>query len=80
MLSVDFGSLFRFLDALDSQVRGRESHKPPPEVEDRLLRLIRGEPLTEDERQAIFENLKQQPGWTAWLAEQVKAGRNNSPE
>lgn len=78
MLNPDFGSLFRFLDALDSEVAGRESSRPPPEMESQLLRMIQGEPLTEEDRRAVFEALKKQPGWTAWLADQVKAARGHA--
>lgn len=76
MLNPDLGALFRFLDALDSQVIGRESGKPPVEIESQLHRLIKGESLTEEERRVIFEALKKQPEWTAWLADQVKAARH----
>jgi hypothetical protein len=75
MLSANFGSLFRFLDALDTQVVGRQSNRPPPELEARLLLMIQGVKISEEERAGIFDILKKQPGWTAWLAEQVKAAR-----
>jgi hypothetical protein len=78
MLNPDLGSLFRFLDALDSQVAGRESSRPPAEMESQLLRMIRGETLAEEDRRVVFEALKKHPGWTEWLANQVKAARGQA--
>jgi hypothetical protein len=78
MLNPDLGSLFRFLDALDSQVAGRESIRPPAEMESQLLRMISGETLPDEDRRAVFEALKKHPGWTEWLANQVKAARGRA--
>jgi hypothetical protein len=75
MLSPDFGSLFRFLDVLDNQVTGRHADRPSPEIEARLLRLLNGETPCGDERAALFQALRDNPTWTAWLAGQVKARR-----
>jgi hypothetical protein len=74
-LSTDFSILFRFLDTLDRQVTGRQADHLPPEIEATLQQLLNGEAPGETERKALFQALRENPSWIAWLANQVKARR-----
>ncbi|MFA7344505.1 MAG: hypothetical protein WC003_09390 [Terrimicrobiaceae bacterium] len=68
--------MFRFLDSLDREVRGRESQPPPPEVRARIARFIEGD-LAAAERAALLEDLRNGlPGWIGWFADQIKAGNS----
>jgi len=70
----DFKVLFRFLDLAEGEVQGRQSSRPPPETEKLLRALLSGE-LGEEKRIDLCEMLRDEPGWLAWFAEQIKKRR-----
>ncbi len=74
-MNADFSSLLRLLESLDGEVRGRESRQPPQEVETLLEKLLSGQLTGESEREEVFELLRREPDWLAWLAGRIKSRR-----
>ena len=73
----EFKVLFRFLELTEGEVQGRQSAHPPPPVESSLRALLSGE-LDEGQRRQLCEALREQPGWLAWLADQIKNRRKTT--
>ncbi|HEY5705693.1 MAG TPA: hypothetical protein VIS96_08980 [Terrimicrobiaceae bacterium] len=76
-MPADFQVLFRFLDLTEGEVQGRQSARPPPQVENSLRALLSGE-LDERKRRQLCEMLRDQPRWLAWFAEQIKHRRKGA--
>lgn len=74
-MNADFSSLLRLLEGLDGEVRGRETRQPPREVETLLEKLLSGELKGDSERKEVFELLRKEPDWLAWLAGKIKSRR-----
>ena len=70
----EFKVLFRVLELTEGEVQGRQSARPPPQVEKLLRALLAGE-LDDGKRKQLCETLREQPRWLAWLAEQIKHRR-----
>jgi hypothetical protein len=75
-MPADFKVLFRFLEFADGEVHGRQSARPPGEVEKLALALLSGK-LGNEKRIELCELLREQPGWLAWFAEQIKKRRKS---
>lgn len=73
----DLQVVLQFLGQLEPEVSGRSS-TPPPEMEERLARLAVGGSSDED-KQAVCEMVRGQPGWIQWMAERVKERRTVPP-
>jgi hypothetical protein len=76
-MPADFKVIFRFLELTEGEVQGRQSARPPQDVEQMLRRLLSGE-LDAPKRKQLCEMLRDQPRWLAWLAEQIKNRRKTS--
>jgi hypothetical protein len=70
----EFKVLFRLLELTEGEVQGRQSACPPPQVEKQLRALLSGE-LDDGKRKRLCEALRDQPGWLAWFADQIKHRR-----
>jgi hypothetical protein len=73
----EFKVVFRFLELSEGEVQGRQSARPPPQVEKSLRALLSGE-LDEGQRRQLCEVLREQPKWLAWLADQIKKRRKRT--
>jgi hypothetical protein len=73
-MPAEFEILFRFLELADGEVQGRQSARPPADIE-RLVRALLSGQLEEEKRIQLCEELREQPGWLAWFAEQIKKRR-----
>jgi hypothetical protein len=71
-MPAEFRILFRFLELADGEVQGRQSARPPADIEKLVLALLSGK-LDE-----LCEELSDQPGWLAWFAEQIKKRRKST--
>jgi hypothetical protein len=76
-MPADFKVIFRFLELTDGEVQGRQSARPPQQVEKLIRSLLSGE-LEIVKRRELCEALRLEPGWLAWLAEQIKNRRKSS--
>ena len=74
-MNTDFGSLLRLLRSLEGEVQGRHSSRPPADVERLIQDLIEGH-LAPEQKARVCEILRSEPGWIAWVAEQIKNRRN----
>ena len=72
----EFRVLFRLLELADGEVQGRQSARPPADIEKLALALLSGQ-LDEEKRVELCEELRDQPGWLAWFAEQIKKRRKS---
>ena len=77
-MPADFEILFRFLELADGDVQGRQSARPSAEVEKLAMALLSGQ-LGEEKRIELCEELRNQPAWLGWFAEQIKKRRKPSP-
>jgi hypothetical protein len=73
-MPAEFEILFRFLELADGEVQGRQSARPPADIERLVMALLSGQ-LDEEKRIQLCEELREQPGWLAWFAEQIKKRR-----
>jgi hypothetical protein len=73
-MPAEFEILFRFLELAEGEVHGRQSARPPADIERLVMALLSGQ-LPEEKRIALCEELRDQPGWLAWFAEQIKKRR-----
>jgi hypothetical protein len=73
----EFKVLFRLLELAEGEVQGRQSARPPPQVERSLRALLSGD-LDQEKRRKLCEVLREQPRWLAWLAEQIKNRRKTT--
>ena len=73
-----FQILARFLDRFGPEVAGRELAEPPEKIQAQLRKLARGN-LPQPEQEKVFMLLRNNPEWTAWLAQEVKDLRSSSP-
>jgi hypothetical protein len=73
-MPAEFEILFRFLELADGEVQGRQSARPPADIEKRIMALLSGQ-LAEEKRIELCEELREQPAWLAWFAEQIKKRR-----
>jgi hypothetical protein len=73
-MPAEFEILFRFLELADGEVHGRQSARPPAEIEKLVTALLLGQ-LAEEKRIELCEELRDQPAWLAWFAEQIKKRR-----
>ena len=76
-MAAEFRILFRFLELADGEVRGRQSARPPANIEKLVGALLSGQ-LNEQKRIELCEELTDQPGWLAWFAEQIKKRRKSA--
>jgi hypothetical protein len=76
-MPADFRVLFRFLELAEGEVQGRQAARPPSEIEKLAQALLSGD-LDEQKRIELCEELRDQPGWLAWLAEQIKKRRKST--
>jgi hypothetical protein len=76
-MPADFKVIFRFLELTEGEVQGRQSTRPPQDVEQMLRGLLSGE-LDVPKRKQLCEMLRDQPRWLAWFAEQIKNRRKTS--
>ena len=77
-MPAEFKVLFRLLEFVDGEVQGRQSARPPRDVEKIALALLSGE-LDQEKRIELCEEFRNQPGWLAWFAEQIKKRRKSTP-
>jgi hypothetical protein len=75
-MPAEFRILFRFLELAEGEVHGRQSARPPTDIEKLALALLSGD-LDEQKRIKLCEELRDQPGWLAWFAEQIKKRRKS---
>lgn len=75
-MPAEFRILFRFLELTEGEVQGRQSARPPGDIEKLALALLSGD-LDEQKRIELCEELRDQPGWLAWFAEQIKKRRKS---
>jgi hypothetical protein len=73
-MPAEFEILFRFLELAQGEVQGRQSARPPADVEKLAMDLLSGQ-LGEEKRIELCEELRDQPAWLAWFAEQIKKRR-----
>lgn len=73
-MSAEFKVVFRLLKSADGEVQGRQSARPPAEVEKLAQALLAGQ-LGDEKRIELCEELGEQPGWLAWFAEEIKKRR-----
>ena len=73
-MPAEFEILFRFLELADGEVQGRQSARPPADIERLVTALLSGQ-LAEEKRIELCEVLRDQPAWLAWFAEQIKKRR-----
>ena len=76
-MPADFKVIFRFLELTDGEVQGRQSARPPQQVEKLIHSLLSGE-LEAVKRRELCEALRLEPRWLAWLAEQIKNRRKSA--
>ena len=76
-MPAEFRVLFRLLELAEGEVQGRQSARPPADIERLALALLSGQ-LDEEKRGELCEELRDQPGWLAWFAEQIKKRRKSS--
>jgi hypothetical protein len=76
-MPAEFEILFRFLELAYGEVQGRQSARPPADIEKRVMALLSGQ-LAEEKRIELCEELRDQPAWLAWFAEQIKKRRKPS--
>jgi hypothetical protein len=77
----NFEILAGFLDRFGDEVEGRELHDAPPEIQDQLRELARGN-LPENQCAELLALLNRHPAWIGLLAGEVKAmrtGENAKP-
>ena len=72
-MPAEFEILFRFLELTDGEVQGRQSARPPADIERLVLAFLSGQ-LAEEQRIELCEELRGKPAWLAWFAEQIKNG------
>ena len=77
-MPAEFEILFRLLELADGEVRGRQSARPPADIERLVMALLSGQ-LAEDQRVELCDELRGQPAWLAWFADQIKKRRKPSP-
>jgi hypothetical protein len=77
-MPAEFEILFRFLELADGEVQGRQSSRPPAEIEKLVMALLSGQ-LDTEKRIELCEVLRDQPAWLAWFAEQIKKRRKPAP-
>ena len=70
----EFEVVFRFLELADGEVQGRQSARPPADIERLVAALLSGQ-IAEEQRIKLCEGLRDQPAWLAWFAEQIKKRR-----
>ena len=73
-MSNTFEILAGFLDRFEDEVEGRELQEPPEAVRTKLGAFAKGE-LPKAEHEELLSMLRQNPGWVARLAAEVKALR-----
>jgi len=73
-----FQILAGFLERYEGEVEGRAVSEPPPEAQQQLRSLARGD-LPEAEQADLFSALYQNPEWIGWLAREIKARRDHQP-
>jgi hypothetical protein len=73
-MSNPFEILTGFLDRYGDDVQGRELEEMPPELKAKLSAFARGG-LAPAERGEIARQLKDNPSWVGFLAEEVRAVR-----
>lgn len=76
-MPADFRVLFRFLELAEGEVHGRQAARPPSEIENLAQALLSGD-LDEQKRIELCEELRDQPSWLAWFAEQIKKRRKST--
>ena len=76
-MPAEFRILFRLLELADGEVQGRQSARPPANIEKLVMALLSGH-LDEQKRIELCEELSEQPGWLAWFAEQIKKRRKST--
>ncbi len=76
-MPADFKVIFRLLELTEGEVQGRQSTRPPKQVEGLIQALLSGE-LDASNRRQLCEALGREPRWLAWLAEQIKGRRKSS--
>jgi hypothetical protein len=76
-MPAEFKVLFRFLEFATGEVQGRQSARPPGEIEKLAMALLSGQ-LGEEKRIELCEELREQPGWLAWFAEEIKKRRKST--
>ncbi len=70
-MNSDFAIIAEFLDRNGPEVLGRALAEPPPALAEQLDRFSRGA-VSQEERVAICETLRNQPEYLRVLANQVK--------
>ena len=78
-MPAEFEILFRFLELADGEVQGRQSARPPADIERLVLAFLSGQ-LAEEQRIELGEELRGKPAWLAWFAEQIKKRRNSAQQ
>ena len=73
-MPAEFEALFRFLELAHGEVQGRQSARPPADIEKLVMALLSGQ-LGEEKRIELCEELRNQPAWLGWFAEQIKKRR-----
>jgi hypothetical protein len=73
----DFQTLLEFLDRCGPEVTGKATSAPRTEEAAMLQRFADGV-CDERERAEICEMLHMHPAWLRWLADRVKAARNQA--
>ena len=76
-MPAEFKVVFRFLNRADGEVEGRQSARPPTEIEKLAQALLAGK-LGDEKRIELCEELGEQPGWLAWFAEEIKKRRKTT--
>ena len=76
-MPADFKVIFRLLELTEGEVQGRQSARPPKQVEGLIQALLSGE-LDASTRRQLCEVLSREPEWLAWVAEQIKGRRKSS--
>jgi hypothetical protein len=76
-MPADFKIIFRLLELSEGEVQGRQSARPPQQVERLIRSLLSGE-IDVNKRRQLCESLRLEPRWLAWLAEQIKSRRKGS--
>ena len=73
-MPAEFEVVFRFLELADGEVKGRQSARPPADIERLVLAFLSGQ-LAEEQRVELCEELRGQSSWLTWFAEQIKKRR-----
>ena len=76
-MPAEFKILFRFLELADGEVQGRQSARPPADIEKLVMALLSGQ-LDAEKRIELCEELRDQPAWLSWFAEQIKKRRKST--